>query len=59
MTRYTKAIVAFVVAALAGAVAQGLIVGESALWVSVIIGALATAGVYTAPNKPPEDDPPQ
>lgn len=52
MSTYLKAVVAFVVAVAAGAVAQGLIVGEQALWVSVVIGALTTAGVYLAPNKP-------
>lgn len=39
-----------VVLTLAGAVAQGLIVGAAAAWVTVVIGALSTAGVYVAPN---------
>ena len=50
---YSKAIVAFLVAVVAGAIAQGLIVGQSALWFNVIIGALATAGVYAARNTTP------
>lgn len=49
---YRKTVVVFVVAVLTGAVAQGLINGASALWVDVIVGALATAGVYTARNTP-------
>jgi len=49
---YLKAVVAFVVAVAAGAIAQGLIVGAQAAWVSVVIGALTTAGVFIVPNKP-------
>lgn len=37
---------------LSGAIAQGLINGAAAAWVTVVIGALATAGVYQATNKP-------
>jgi hypothetical protein len=48
---YAKAVVTFIVAVLAGAIAQGLINGESALWVNLIIGTLATYGVWQAPNK--------
>ena len=58
---YSKAIVAFFVAVVAGAIAQGLIVGQSALWFNVIIGALATAGVYqpATPRPPPRTVPPR
>lgn len=45
-----KALVAFVVAVLVGAVAQGLINGAAALWVTLVVGALTTAGVWAAPN---------
>lgn len=48
---YAKTVVAVVVAVLAGAVAQGLINGAAAAWVTVIIGALASAGVYRVANK--------
>lgn len=50
MTRYAKAVVTFLIAVAAGAVAQGLLNGESALWVNVIIGAFATAGVTITKN---------
>lgn len=48
-----KTVAVFVIAVLVGAVAQGLINGASALWVNVIIGALAAAGVYRIPNGQP------
>lgn len=51
--KYAKAIVTFLIACAAGAVAQGLINGQSALWITVIIGALATAGVTITKNTPP------
>lgn len=46
-----KAIVAFVVAVVGGAVAQGLINGAAAAWATIIIGALTTAGVWATTNK--------
>lgn len=51
MSAYLKAVVAFVVAVALGAVAQGLIVGAQAAWVSVVVGALASVGVYVTPNR--------
>lgn len=45
-----KAIVAFIVSVVAGGIAQGLIVGATAAWATVIIGALTTIGVYAATN---------
>lgn len=50
MSKYAKTLVAFLVAVAVGAVAQGLINGAAAMWVTVIVGALATAGVYATPN---------
>ena len=37
---------------LSGAIAQGLINGAAAAWITVVIGALATAGVYQVTNGP-------
>jgi uncharacterized membrane protein YcaP (DUF421 family) len=54
LSPYAKAVIAFVVTVLLGAIAQGLIVGATAAWVTVVIGALATAGVYRVPNGPEE-----
>lgn len=51
---WAKAIVAFLVAVVAGAIAQGLINGAAAAWATVIIGALTTIGVYGVANKAPE-----
>lgn len=48
---WAKTVVSIVIAVLAGGVAQGLINGAAAAWVTVIIGALASAGVYAAKNK--------
>src|SRR4051794_30354149 len=67
MSKYLKAIVSFAVAVVAGGVAQGLINGAAAAWATIVIGALATAGVYVAKNAelypdrwiiPPPHDPP-
>lgn len=67
MTKYLKAVVSFAVAVVAGGVAQGLINGAAAAWATIVIGALATAGVYVAKNAelypdrwivPPPHDPP-
>lgn len=49
-----KALAAFLVAVVAGAVAQGLIVGQAAAVVTVIVGAVATLGVHQAPYEPPQ-----
>jgi len=49
---YTKSVVAFLVAVVAGGIAQGLIVGAAAAWVTIVIGALSTAGVFAAKNQP-------
>lgn len=56
LSHYRK-LVALVVAIAAGAVAQGLIVGAGAVWVTVVIGALAATGVYAAPNEPSAETP--
>ena len=47
---YRKAIVAFLISVVGGAVAQGVISGDAAVWATVVIGALTTAGVYATPN---------
>ena len=44
-----KAIMALALT-LTGAVAAGLIVGRSALWIGVITSALTAAGVWRIPN---------
>lgn len=49
---YAKAIVAFVIVVLGGGIAQGLIVGAPAAWLTIVLGALATGGVYTVRNTP-------
>jgi hypothetical protein len=36
---------------LVGAIAQGLIVGHAAMWLTLIIGAVGSAGVFAVPNK--------
>jgi hypothetical protein len=49
---YAKAIVAFLVTVLGGAIAQGAIEGAGALWINILVGALGTYGVYQVTNKP-------
>lgn len=57
LPKYAKGVIAFLVAAVAGAVAQGLIVGKAAALCTVVIGALTTAGVIAIPNTDhPGDD---
>lgn len=46
-----KAIVAFGVSCALGGIAQGLIVGKDAAIVTIVVGALTTAGVYAAKNQ--------
>lgn len=46
-----KAGIAFIISVALGAITSGLIVGKEALLVTVVIGALTTAGVYVVPNK--------
>lgn len=36
---------------LVGAIAQGLVVGHAAMWLTLIIGAVGSAGVFAVPNK--------
>lgn len=43
--------IACLVLVLTGAIAQGLIAGAAAAWITVVIAALATAGVYGVANK--------
>lgn len=49
---YAKGVVAFLVVVVGGALAQGLIVGATAAWCTVVIGALGTAGVVATKNAP-------
>jgi hypothetical protein len=49
---YAKGVVAFVVAVVAGGIAQGLIVGATAAWITIVIGAATTAGVIAKANTP-------
>jgi len=51
--KYSKAIASFVIAVIAGGIAQGLIVGAAAAWLTIVIGTLATAGVFAAKNQAP------
>lgn len=51
LTKYSKAIVAFLVVVVAGGIAQGLIAGSIAAWLNIILGAVATVGVTAMPNK--------
>jgi hypothetical protein len=37
---------------LVGAIAAGLIVGAPAVWITLIIGAVTSAGVFAAKNAP-------
>jgi hypothetical protein len=47
---YAKGVVSLAISVVMGAVAQGLIVGAAAAWVTLVIGGLATAGVVGVGN---------
>lgn len=49
---YAAKAITVAVLILSGAIAQGLIVGAPAAWITVVIAALGTAGVYAVPNGP-------
>ena len=48
---HAKMIIAFVGSVLVGAVAHGLIEGDAGIWVTIVVGAATTVGVYAVPNK--------
>ncbi len=50
---HAKALTAFVVTVAGGAVAQGLVTGQAALWVLLVVGAITGVTVHAVPNKPP------
>lgn len=50
LSKYAKGVVCFGVAVVGGGVAQGLIAGATAAWCTIVIGALATAGVVLKGN---------
>jgi hypothetical protein len=52
VNQYAKTIVALVGLIAIGAVNAGLIEGDAAQWVNVVIAALTTVGVFAIPNKP-------
>lgn len=57
LPKYAKGVICFLIAVVAGAIAQGLIVGAAAAWCSVVVGALATSGVVAVKNaQSPEND---
>lgn len=41
----------FVITVLLGGISQGLINGAAAAWLTIVIGALATAGVWIVRNQ--------
>ena len=47
---YVAKALTVLVLTLSGAIAQGLINGAAAGWITVVIAALGTAGVYVVPN---------
>lgn len=51
MSQYAKTIVALVGLIAIGAVNAGLISGDAALWVNVVIAACTAVGVFAVPNK--------
>lgn len=52
MLVYAKAIVAFAITVLLAGIAQGLIEGAAAAWITIIAGALGTVGVVVTRNRP-------
>jgi hypothetical protein len=57
VTRYAKAIVAILGAAITSAVSLGLLEGKAAAWAQIALSALTALAVYLVPNKPPAGEP--
>jgi NAD(P)H-dependent FMN reductase len=47
-----KAVMPVLIVILAGGIAQGLIVGSTAAWITIILGAITTGAVHQVKNQP-------